>query len=289
MNTAGTTHIDSSAPQPPDPPPSSVTGRRISIGVAVTGAAALLAAGVAAGLSVATGTTPSDEAYSQRVDGLAGLDIDVSSANVNVVYGAVAEAELQVSDARADWLLDLDGDTLVVRRDSSIVDIDWFGGWLTPNEAAVLTLPMALRESAVDADVKVSSGSFDADGVFGTVGLDVSGGSLHLGGTVNDLDVEVTSGRAELMLDAVSEARVSVSGGGFDGELTGDAPRDVTAEVRSGSLDLPLPRTAYDVRYDVTAGSFDNQLDVSTSAPHRVTVDVSAGSAAIRPATDEQP
>lgn len=65
--------------------------------------------------------------------------------------------------------------------------------------------------------------------------------------------------------------------------LTGNALREVRIDVSAGSLVASLPDAEYAVTSDVSAGSFDNELDTSPGAARTVDVQVAAGGVTLRP------
>ncbi|WOF23088.1 hypothetical protein N8K70_00020 [Microbacterium betulae] len=269
-------------------PSSGGSGRTVAIVVGVVGGAVILGTALAAGLSALLGAGASDDVHTADVRGVAALDVDVSASEFAIVFGDVDEAVLEVTGSRSGWSLSRDGRDLSVDRRGGLLGDWWFvGDWLGGDgreESVVLTLPESLREAGLDGDLTLSGGSLSAEGAFGELDIEVGAGYLSFEGSATDLDVDVSAGRAELAVDDVSRAGLSVAAGRLDAELTGDAPSEVAVEVSAGQLDLTLPEAAYAVDSEVTAGSFDNRLDVSASSRHGVSVDVSAGQATVRAA-----
>ena len=215
-----------------------------------------------------------DEHRSLGVAGISTLDVDVDTTGLTVVFADVDEASLDVLASRGEpWTFERDGSTLRVgtpRGDFMF----WFSGG---NGRATLTLPDEL--AGLDAEIEVGAGSFDADGDFGAVDLNLSAGQVSVTGTATSLVAEVGAGRGEIDLEGVSTADFSIDAGQLIARLRGAAPDTITASIDAGSLELTLPDETYDVTSDVSAGEVDNQLRSAPGARHTITVDVSAGNA----------
>jgi hypothetical protein len=279
--------------RPPQEPASpSGAGRTIAIVTAVVGGFCLLGAGLGVGLSTAAGLGVSDEVQTQAVGGLASLSVDSSASEFRVVFDDVEEAVLETTSSSGRWSLSREGDGLAVSR--SGVLFGWFGGglfgdglfgedWSDREERVVLRLPERLQRAGLDLDVDVSAGSFSAEGDFGEVDLGLGAGALMVGGSAESLDVDLSAGYADLAFADVAEADFAVSAGWLEAVLSGETPREVGVDVSAGTADITLPRDVYAVGSDVSAGSFDNLLDVSEGSPNRVFVDLSAGDVSLRP------
>lgn len=273
-------------PAPPTPPASG--GKVVAIVVAVIGGVALLGTAIGAGVSAARGAFSTDETLTASADGVTSLDIDASAASFAIAYGDVDEAVLEVTNADDGWRVSRDGGELSVDRRDGLFRGWWFGGdwlggdWFDDEETVVLTLPERLRGAGLDAELSLSGGSLTAEGDFGEVDADVGAGYLSLEGSAHSLGVDLSAGQADIALADVAEAGFTVAAGRLDAELSGDAPSDVTIDVSAGSLDLVLPDETYAVRSDVSAGDLDNRLDVDSSAPREISVQLAAGDATLR-------
>ena len=260
----------------------------ILVTTAVIGGIALLGSGATAAVA-ATGTMLStsgergDSMQTVDAQGITSIDLDVDAGNMRVEFGDVDEAELSVTNSRnPGWTLEREGDELVVRSP----DFEWgwwFGGWFGDDQSAVLTLPEDLRTDAVDADLTLDAGSLDVVGDFGALDLTVNAGALDVEGSAESLAVEMSAGRADVALDGVDQADLSVSAGDMNVDLTGRAPSLTTIEVSAGSLDLTVPDTSYAIKEDVSAGSLDARVDKGSSSARVIQVSLSAGSVTIRP------
>ncbi|GAB3285076.1 hypothetical protein GCM10027426_25690 [Microbacterium lacusdiani] len=286
MNDMLTPPAAPAAPAAPTPPPPSGTspggaGRVVSILAIVLGALILLGTVTGAVVGTVRDALRQSGTWTADASGVRSLDVEAAASLVTIEFGDVDEAVLEVTDARrGDWRLERDGDRLVLRSPDRMFGWgpDWtWGGWGDDGETAVLTLPESLRDSGLDADLALSAGELRADGEFGRLALELGGGAMHVTGSAETLHADVSAGQTQIDLEGVTEATFTVSAGRLFGDLTGDAPDAVAIDVSAGSLELELPDDEYDVRSDVSAGSFDNGLDVAASAPHEVTVEVSAG------------
>lgn len=280
------------SPAPAAPKSSSGSGARAgAIAIAAFGGIALLGAGgTAAFASVydirASASSGAADLQSVTVEGVDGLDVDVSASDVTVRFGDVEEATLEVSgDGDHKWRLARSDGELVVRNDQNPfgwLDGGWFGGWFDYDETVVLTLPESLNDARLDADFSISAGNLDIEGAFGEVDIDMGAGGLSMEGSASSVEADVNAGRAQLELSGVTEADFSVSAGKLEATLADTAPSLVTIDVSAGSLELTVPDDVYDVSQDVSAGSLDNRLDTSSSSRHKIDASVSAGSVVLR-------
>lgn len=269
--TAGPT---SPAPAPRPPAPRS-SARVIAILAIALGSVLIIGAFATSVLSAIHST------LSQRTgtltasgDGIRALDVDVAATRLTIVYEG-DEVRLEVTGDPDAWRLTRDGASLGVRTTR-----EWWGGaWrlFAEDDTAVLTLPRAMEDTRIDADFAVSAGTLQASGRYGALGLDLSAASVDLGGSAQSLDGRLSAGRLAFTLDGVDTADLRMSAGAVTGEITGRAPRTVSADVSAGRLDLTLPDEAYDVRTDASAGEIRNDLRVDRSAPSQVSVSVEAG------------
>lgn len=259
----------------------------ILITTAVIGGVALLGAGGTAAVA-ATGTVlrssdRNDAVQTIDAAGIESLDLDVDAGDMRIEFGDVDDARLVVTNGRGPgWTLDREGDELVVRSPDSRFGW-WFGGWFGDDESAVLTLPEALKDSAIDADLTVDAGGLDVDGDFGTLDVTVNAGSLDVEAAATSLDIDMNAGRADVVVDGAEDAGLSVAAGDLTVELTGSAPSQTTVDVSAGSVDLTVPDVAYAITQDVAAGSLDARVQESSSAGRVIEVSLSAGSVTIRP------
>jgi len=270
------------APASATVPPRSARSKAIVTWTAVFGGLALVGtAGTAAAASVSDFSRSTSE-QSLDVAGIEGIDVDASAADVTVRFGDVTDAELEVSGGRGEWTMYRDDDDLVVRGPDSAFGW-WFGGWFGDGQTVTLTLPQNLRAAGLDAELDLSSGALDVDADFGELDIDMSAGALSVDGSATDVTVNVSAGRADVRLDEVTEADLTVSAGDLDVELTGSAPDAVSIEVSAGTLELTLPDTEYKVIDQVSAGTLDTRIDESSDSRHTIEVTLSAGSATLRP------
>lgn len=278
--------MTTTTPAPPASAPTPTPPRRTSATVVAVIAIALGAVLVVGAVTTAlfaalrSGAVRT-ETFSADAAGLTGFDVDVSGADLEIVYGDTDEVQLTVEGTPADWRLDRDGDELSIRTDRG-----WFGRWGFGSEdgdQAILTLPVSLERRGLDAALSLAAGSISAEGSFGELELDLSAGAIDVAGTARDLDVDVSAGRATLDLTDVDSADLRVSAGALEGRLTGSAPTETTVDVAAGRVDLGLPDAPYRVTTDVSAGEFDNRLDTSPTARSHVAVSVSAGGVVLRP------
>ena len=92
----------------------------------------------------------------------------------------------------------------------------------------------------------------------------------------------MSAGRADLDLDDVATATLSVSAGALNAILAGAQPDAIGVDVSAGSMELTVPEGEYDVTSDVSAGGFDNRVGSSPGASSTIDVQVSAGQVLLR-------
>ncbi|HWI31038.1 MAG TPA: DUF4097 family beta strand repeat-containing protein [Microbacterium sp.] len=271
----------SGAVPPASGPPA---GRVIAILAAVLGG--LVAVVTVGGAAVATVGSASTETITRTlaVDDIAELDVEASAGTLDVAFGDVEEAVLDITSGpgRGDWTFEREGDTLTVASPHrGWLDGWWFGGWMSGPTRATLTLPRAL-DGDLDAHLELAAGKLTTTGGFGELELDVSAGDLQVDGAAETLSAEVAAGRAELDIADVRTADLTVSAGAMVADFTGDAPTDTTIDVSAGSLELTLPDDAYAVTVSESAGNVRNDLETSSSAQNAIDVSISAGSVRLR-------
>lgn len=227
---------------------------------------------------------PATATHTANADGVTALQVDSSRGEITVEFGAVSEAHLDVAGGDK-WTLERAGDTLTVKSDRGFLDWGIWGfdlciGGCGVHEAT-LTLPLELE--GIDADLSLSAGGLYTTGEFRDLRLDVSAGEAIVSGEARSIDVDLSAGSATVDVANAREASFDLSAGSADVVLTGTPPVETEVQVSAGSFDLTLPDVPYAVSSDVSAGDLDNEVRTDPSARHRVTVDLSAGSASIRP------
>lgn len=265
----------SATPLPQPGPPAPRYSRVVAILAMTLGA--LLIAGVAIGsvFSFVRAAGVREDTLTASTTDLGALTVDISTGSVEIVYGDVTEAELNVLGQVSDWKLERSGDTLTVSTHRG-----WLFGWnwLGDGDRAILTLPQSLRDAPLDATLRTSAGSIDASGTFGTLELDLSAGSIGVSGSAERVTVEVSAGSARLDLADVDSAAVTVSAGSAVGDFTGTAPTSVDLDVSAGRIALDVPDETYAVSTRESAGSISYDVQTGADSPHRIDAEVSAGS-----------
>lgn len=260
------------------------SARVVSILAIVVGCM-LVAGAIVSGVLTAVRFAASDTAaLTARADRVAALDVDVAAGSLTIAYGDVDEATLRVEGTGAsDWRLSRDGDALSVTADRG-----WWRGWDLigfggHGDVAVLTLPLDLSKTTLDADLQLAAGEIIADGTFGELDLEIGAGSVTVSGTARSLDASISAGRVRLDLAGVRTVDLDVSAGYIEGQLSGTAPTETVIDVSAGRVSLTLPRGPYAITSDVSAGEFSHSLSTDPTASARIDVTVSAGSVTLRP------
>ena len=258
-------------------------GRPIGIVLAVIGGVALLGSGATAAFAASGQLGEHSFSTTADVDGIQGLSMEVGASDVSVEFGDVDEAELRVDGGRGgEWSVERDEDELVVRSPNRTFGW-WFGGWWGDDERVVLILPESLKTSGLDLDLDLGAGSLEVGhGEFDEVDLYVGAGALTIEGSAASVNADISAGRAELELADVQDADLGISAGRLTAEFTGTTPDAISFEVSAGSLELTVPDDVYNVTQEVSAGSFDNHVETSTTASSTIDARVSAGSATLR-------
>lgn len=274
-----------SATPPPLPPapPTRPSARAVAIVAMSLGGALLLGTLVSGIGSIAYAAVSGREIGSRAADttGVSSLSFDVAAGDVVVQYAAVDEAVLDVSGGDRGWNLERRGDTLALSNDRPWWALRFdLGG---AESRATLTLPEAMADQKLDARFDVAAGSITAEGTYSTLDVEVGAGDADVSGTADALTIDVSAGRADVTVDGARTADLGIGAGEILATLTGDALDEVRIDVSAGSLVASLPDEEYEVASDVSAGSFDNLLQTSTSAARTVDVQVSAGSVTLRP------
>lgn len=275
--------IPAAPPQPAGPPTGPRdSSRAVALVATILGGALVIGTIIGAVMGVIRLASVHTGELTASAAGVASLDVDVSSVELDIVYDDVSDATLSVTGSGIDgWKLERTGDALSLRTDRG-----WWGfrGWfdLDSLDRATLTLPESLSGSGMDATLRLSAGSITTDGDFGALGINLSAGSITASGSANTLTVDASAGRVVLDVADVREAELELSAGSIEGSLTGTTPESVDIDVSAGSLSLRLPEGPYAVSQDVSAGTFTNDLRVDPSSEHEISVDLSAGSVRLR-------
>ena len=257
--------------------------KAVTIALAAVGGVVLLGSGTAAAVAGVGTIAPKSEVSAIDVSGVQKLDAEIDGAELRIEFYDGDEAQLQAEHGSTNgWTLRTDGDELKVRTPQH----GWFGlGWLTPDwfgegDRVILQLPESL--AGLDTDLTLNAGMISADGEFDSVDLDINAGRLQLAGAASSLELSLNAGRADVELDGVEEAELEISAGRADAEFTGSTPREVSANVSAGQLNLTLPEDSYDVRQEVSAGNLNNGLRQDPDSANLVRITVSAGTANLR-------
>ncbi|MFS0866494.1 hypothetical protein AB3M83_04050 [Microbacterium sp. 179-B 1A2 NHS] len=283
-----TTDLIPPTPAPAGPPPLPPEQRRgsarvVAIIAIVVGGALILSAILSAVGSALwmTGARGADGPRVADAGGISSLSLDVSAGDVAVVYADVEEATLDVLGDGRGWRLERQGDQLRLSKHEPWW-ISW-NGFDWNSDRVTLTLPQELADERLDARIDVSAGSVSIDGTYGDLDVHIGAGSADVNGTADVLSVDLSAGGADIDVADVSRGTLTVGAGELIASLTGTAPDELTIDVSAGSLVASLPDDTYAVTSDVSAGELDNQLSTSSDAPHRIDVQVSAGSTTLRP------
>lgn len=263
---------------PRRPTPSKGTGTVIAVLIGALGILVALGAVVTATVTSIAGANVQTTSYTASMAGVSALDVDISAGALGIEFGNVTEAELEVTGALlwTEWTLRESGGTLEVRSERWS---SWFpGSWLTGPQFATLILPERAA-ATLDANINLSAGRLDVTGEFGDLGVSISAGEARIDGAADTLSLTVSAGQGIVALDGVRDASLEGSAGGMRVALRGDTPPErVDVQMSAGSADITLPAGVYALRDSSSAGTVHNNLETSSSSPHLVTAEVSAGS-----------
>ncbi|WP_156251873.1 hypothetical protein [Pseudactinotalea terrae] len=256
----------------------------VAILVALIGGVVIIGMVVQAiAVGVNAGSGRHSATYTAAVDGVTHLDITVEAGDLTLTFADVEEASLDVvasgRRSNADWVLENDGNRLVVREDN-----DWWRFWpdfgTTSRTTATLVLPDEL-EGAVSADLEVSAGGMDVIGDLTDVVIDVSAGSLTFDGASTSVSSQVSAGEANVTTEGAETIDVQVSAGRFTGTFTGPQPDSTYVDVSAGDAIVNLPDGAYAESGEVSAGDRTIEVRTDPASPHTLDVHVSAGDATV--------
>lgn len=270
--------MDPRLPQTPGP---RRHAKPLTLILVVLGGLILLGLVLSASLSAFGSLSRTSSVLHANAEGLTALDIEANDGKLRVQFADITEAQLDVRSSRGNWDFKRQGSVLVVDAPDGWETWCFFGCDRQPSQV-VLTLPEALNNGSLDVQLELAAGEFLADGAFNNLNLDMSAGRLVANGSAHHLNVRLGAGYAALDLAEVGTTVLDVAAGRLDGQFTGSAPSSVHAEISAGMLDLTLPDAGYDVRSEVAAGNVDNRLSQQTDSAHKVSLEVSAGTAVLR-------
>ncbi|MCM3695524.1 DUF4097 domain-containing protein [Microbacterium oleivorans] len=270
-------------PAGPQPPRQTRPSAQIVAIIAICLGGLLLLGALLSGIgSIAYAASRGSDGGTADTSGVEALSLDVSAGHVVVQYADVDGAILEVAGGDGNWRLERRGDTLAVTNNRP-----WWalqGGFSWNDNRATLTLPAEMAEQKLEADFDVAAGSLTADGTYGRLDLHVGAGDADVSGSADDLRVDVSAGEADVRIDGAQQASMTIGAGQIIADVTGTSLDSVRVDVSAGTLVGTLPDGTYDVTSEVSAGSFDNQLETADGAARTVDVQVSAGSVTLRPA-----
>ncbi|WP_433673677.1 DUF4097 family beta strand repeat-containing protein [Microbacterium gorillae] len=274
-------------PTPPtpgaQPPQNTRRGRGLAIGVGIVGA--VIVAGTIGGSAVAAVAAPAGAgtySTSAAVDGVEEIDIEMSAGTVDVRFGDVREATLEVSSngsrAADGWRMDVRDGELVISQDRGWRGWGW--GWFGfRNDGEVradIVLPQSL-ENKVDASVTLNAGRATVAGGFNDLELTVNAGELSYEGTSRELSTTVNAGQANVAVTDADSLDLSISAGRLIADVTGTAPSETSVSVTAGNAEVRLPQGTYEVERDATFGDLSVDVDTAPSSPNSLELSVAAG------------
>ena len=257
----------------------------ISWMVGVLGALVLLSVIISTAVSASATLTRTTTTYNANATGISSLHVNASATKFDVVFADVDQAELETINMRPDaWSLERRGDELRVDRRANWELWCWFGGCGWDNSHVILTLPEDLNDGGLAATLHQSAGELTADGDFKKLDLDISAGAITVTVSAEELSTNVSAGEANIDVNGVKTADLDVSAGSVDARLTGEPPHMIRVDVSAGEATLRVPDVAYDVtQRRVSAGELQSRVQEASNSRHKITVDLSTGSATILP------
>jgi DUF4097 and DUF4098 domain-containing protein YvlB len=213
------------------------------------------------------------------------VQLDAGSGNVRIEVGD--SAGTTVEEHREYWLLNT-GKAHHVEGDKLVLDGDC--GWQCEADF-VVTVPRGTKvtgnsasgdvvlQGVGDVDLDASSGDVTATDLTGAVTLDLASGDVTVDGAAHAVDLETKSGdikAGRLTGDGPVQA-MAASG---DIELDLDAPMSVTAEGRSGDVQVHVPLTSgasYNVDAVTRSGDTDVQIRHDPNGTHTLKLSTASG------------
>lgn len=138
---------------------------------------------------------------------------------------------------------------------------------------ATLSVP-----AGTEVDVSSGGGDLSVTGFASPVTLRTAGGDVAAAGLAGRL--MINSGGGDVGASALSSARVTIESGGGDVSLVfGQPPGNVTVVSGGGDVQVVLPQgpASYDVATSTGGGDLSNDVPVSSSSAHKITVDSGGG------------
>lgn len=206
------------------------------------------------------------------LEGVKAVRIDCASSDIHIVESGNAKAVLEgvvVSPGREQQYLS------VVKKDDTVyISIEYDRFFFSIFTGFDLTV--YLPGTALDADIRCSSGDIDAKGLsFGNLKISRSSGDLELKGcTARMLDCGASSGDTEITSCAFDSSSFVCQSG--DTSISGTAGA-IKAHSTSGNIEIEGAAGAVDV--ECTSG--DVQVDLVNSKLEPVTVGVTSGNVRI--------
>ncbi|MFJ9553519.1 DUF4097 family beta strand repeat-containing protein [Nocardiopsis sp. NPDC101807] len=214
-----------------------------------------------------------------------GLQVEAACQSVPFFGGCAVDYEITVPE----------GTAVTVEAVSGRIRAENVNGAL---ELSTISGPVEVSDNVGDVAVDTTSGQVSLAGVEGSVGIDTTSGEVSAAGSGERLEASSTSGRVDVSwFEAESVTAESTSGdvsvgSGFttaeastvSGRIevaTGDAFDTLTVESTSGSIDVRVPRGAYDVTGDSISGERDVDVDVDDGAGSRIDANTVSGALSI--------
>jgi len=131
------------------------------------------------------------------------------------------------------------------------------------------------------ADVTVTSGDIDLQGVTGTTKARATSGSITANALTGPATFEVTSGDVEATdLTGGAAIRADVSSGSVALRLAQPAP--VTARASSGDINLEVPSGSYRIQQQTGSGDFDTEVTSTPGGKNLLDLQASSGDIDVR-------
>ncbi len=270
---------DTLAPIAPAPRPSGAT-RGVAIAIAVVGGV-IGAVTLVQGVAAAWPTSPMErvvlELDASELDAATALELDTGGADVDVSFADVDVATLEVDAPDADrWRLEMRGTTIAAHDGRGWGLVDW--GWMLGRDGeqtATLVLPATL-EGALDGDVEVGSGWLAVEGEWRRLDVDLASGRADVVATAEEARIDVASGSASLDLVVEGDVRLDLASG--DVVMTLEHEGDLEIGVASGTVDATLEGGPYVVTSDAAVGEAIVDVPQRAGAGQAIAIDVASGS-----------
>lgn len=232
--------------------------------------------------------TPSQGDDSIDLSNITDIDIDVDHpGEFNVLFdSSLDEAEFNVSDTKGSgknivWNVETENESLEITAKGS-------GNYLgnrvrdlfDPDSrefSANLVLPEKFNDGSLNLDISGSAMLSAVEGDYQSLDVNMGAGKLTFTGSAHTLTSEIGAGELIASVTDLDRLDIEVSTGHAQLNISGTTPSRVVLNVAAGAAEVTLPHDSYRVSTDLGLGEIENNLSSDTSSSHKVHAEVGVG------------